>query len=57
MGPEDDDLAVVSASLRVRGFENLFVADASVMPDITSGLTNLTCYMIGERAAKLIGAT
>ena len=57
MGPDDDDLAVVSASLGVRGFKNLFVADASVMPDITSGLTNLTCYMIGERAAELIGAT
>ncbi len=56
MGRNSDALAVGAPDLRVRGFENLFVADASVMPDITSGLTNLSCYMIGERAAELIAA-
>lgn len=54
MGPPGDPLAVVDQRLRVRGFENLYVADASVMPDITSGLTHLTCYMIGERFAELL---
>jgi choline dehydrogenase len=52
MGPDGDDGAVVDQHLRVRGVENLWVVDASVMPDITTGLTNLTAYMLGERAAE-----
>ena len=46
--------AVVDAQLRVRGIEGLRVADASVMPAVTSGNTNLPSIMIGERAADLI---
>jgi choline dehydrogenase len=51
MGPDGDDEAVVTQRLEVRGTENLYVADASVMPEITNGLTNITCYMIGEKLA------
>ena len=50
IGPE----AVVDAELRVRGIEGLRVADASVMPDETSGNTNIPTIMIGEKAADLI---
>ena len=49
-----DDMAVVDAQLRVHGFENLRVADASVMPDDPSGNTNVPTLMIGEKAADLI---
>ncbi|CAG9128876.1 unnamed protein product [Plutella xylostella] len=45
---------VVDERLRVHGVSGLRVADASVMPTITSGNTNAPCIMIGERAADLI---
>jgi choline dehydrogenase len=46
--------AVVDAQLRVHGIQGLRIADASVMPDVTGGNTNLPSIMIGERAADLI---
>jgi choline dehydrogenase len=46
--------AVVDQSLQVLGMENLYVADASVFPCEVSNNPNLTCYMIGEEAARLI---
>lgn len=52
MGSDDD--AVVDSQLRVRGVENLRVADASVMPTITRGNTNAPTYMIAERCADFM---
>jgi choline dehydrogenase len=49
-----DELAVVDPELRVYGVERLRVADASVMPLVTSGNTHAPTVMIGERAADHI---
>ena len=49
-----DDLSVVDPLLRVHGILNLRVADASIMPQITSGNTNAPSIMIGERCAELV---
>jgi choline dehydrogenase len=49
-----DELAVVDPQLRVRGVDGLRVADASVMPTVTSGNTHAPTVMIGERAAELV---
>ena len=57
MGHADDPTAVVDARLRVRGIGALRVADASVMPTITSGNTNSPTLMIAERAAEWIRQT
>ena len=56
MGRDDDPLAVVDARLRVRGIDGLRIADASVMPTITSGNTNAPTLMIAERAAEWLMA-
>jgi len=52
MGPAADPGAVVDARLRVHGVRGLRIADASVMPTITSGNTNAPTLMIAERAAQ-----
>jgi choline dehydrogenase len=54
MGRADDPLAVVDPQLRVRGIRGLRVADAGVMPTITSGNTNSPTLMIAEKAAHWI---
>ena len=48
--------AVVDARLRVHGVSRLRVADASVMPWVTSGNTNAPTAMIAERAAAWIAS-
>ena len=49
-----DDMAVVNEKLKVNGLQNLRVADASIMPEITSGNLNAPTLMIAERAADFI---
>lgn len=50
----DPKNSVVDSELKVHGFKNLRVADASVMPTIASSNTNAPSIMIGERAASFI---
>ncbi|MES2050164.1 MAG: GMC family oxidoreductase N-terminal domain-containing protein [Pseudomonadota bacterium] len=54
MGRSEDLSAVVDSELRVLGIAGLRVADASVMPTITSGNTNSPSLMIAEKAALCI---
>ena len=49
-----DPRAVVDARLRVHGIGGLRVADASIMPTITSGNTNAPSIMIGEKCAAMV---
>jgi choline dehydrogenase len=54
MGSSTDEMAVVDPRLRLRGVTGLYIADASVMPDIPRCNINLPTLMIGERAADFI---
>ena len=54
MGPDSNPLAATDQYGRVRGVTGLIVADASLMPTITSSNTNLPTLMIGERFGEFL---
>jgi len=49
-----DEMAVVDGSLSVRGVEGLSIADASVMPRVSTGNTMAPTVIIGERMADML---
>jgi choline dehydrogenase len=49
-----DPMSVVDDNLRVHGIDGLRVADASIMPTLTSGNTNAPSIMIGEKCATMV---
>jgi choline dehydrogenase-like flavoprotein len=55
MGPDSDPMAVVDQNCRVKGVQNLWVVDASIMPRVPrSGGAHATVLMIAERAVGWI---
>lgn len=52
-----DEMSVVDSHLRVYGIANLRIADASIMPRVTTGNTMAPCVVIGERLGALLGAS
>jgi choline dehydrogenase-like flavoprotein len=54
MGPDGDPMAVLDAAMRVRGVDNLRVADMSACPNINSGNTAAPAMMLGDRCAEFI---
>ncbi|MDB5417760.1 MAG: choline dehydrogenase BetA [Phenylobacterium sp.] len=54
MGSAEDPMAVVDPQGRVHGVSGLRIADASVMPTVPRGNTNLPVLMIAERISDLI---
>ena len=57
MGSRPASGDVVNARGKVHGLANVFVADASIIPRIPRANTNLTCYVIGARAADLLAGS
>ncbi|KAH8902213.1 choline dehydrogenase [Coniochaeta sp. PMI_546] len=54
IGPDDDPMAVLDSSFRVRGVAGLRVVDASVYPRIPGTFTAVSTYMVAEKAADVI---
>jgi choline dehydrogenase len=52
MGPESDPEAVVDGRGKVHGLDNLYVADASIMPVVPRANTNIPALVVGERIAS-----
>jgi choline dehydrogenase len=49
-----DSMSVVDSKLKVHGVEGLRIADASILPRVTTGNTMAPCVVIGERAASIL---
>jgi len=49
-----DEMSVVDGNLQVYGFDNLRIADGSIMPRVTTGNTMAPCVIIGERAGEVL---
>jgi len=49
MGSESDPTAVVDARGKLHGVDNLYVADASIMPIVPRANTNIPALVVGER--------
>ena len=54
MGPATDPQAVVDPTGRVHGTGNVYIADASIIPQIPRANTNLTCMLIGVKVADAV---
>ena len=54
IGPDSDPMAVVDQHCSVKGIKGIWVADSSVMPQVTRANTNATAIMIGERVADWV---
>jgi hypothetical protein len=54
MGPSPEAGDVVDHDGMVYGTENVFVSDASIVPDIPQANTNLTCMLIGRKLAGVV---
>jgi len=54
MGPGPED--VVDHGLKIHGLTGVSVVDASIMPSVTSGNTNIPVIAIAERAAEIVAA-
>jgi len=54
IGADNDPMAVLDSSFRVRGTAGLRVVDASVFPRIPGTFTAVSTYMVAEKAADVI---
>lgn len=54
LGPATDRLAVVDADAAVHGLENVYVGDASIIPEPVRAGTHLTALAVAERVAELL---
>ena len=52
-----DATSVVDGRLKVHGIDGLRVADASVLPRVTTGNTMAPCVVIAEQAAAFVQVT
>jgi choline dehydrogenase len=56
MGPDSDPLAVVDPRLRVRGTQQLRIADGSILPFLPAINPCITTMMVGEKCADMLNA-